>query len=66
VFTSELVRGNADMLRHCNARLHERGILKRKSKYHVSLVQTPDEIRYTCDAWTSGIEQLIPERQAKG
>jgi glutamate-1-semialdehyde 2,1-aminomutase len=54
------LRGDGDMLRHFNALLRERGILKGESKYYVSLAHTPDDIRQTCDAWASAIEMLRP------
>jgi glutamate-1-semialdehyde 2,1-aminomutase len=65
VFTDEPVRdyrgtlrGNGDLLRHFNALLRERGILKGESKYYVSLAHTPDDIRHTCEAWASALEVL--------
>jgi glutamate-1-semialdehyde 2,1-aminomutase len=65
VFTDEPVRdyrgtlrGDAQMLRHFNALLRERGILKGESKYYVSLAHTPDDIRHTCGAWASAIDVL--------
>ena len=65
VFTGEPVRdyrgtlrGDAEMLRRLNALLRERGILKGESKYYVSLAHTPEDIRQTCEAWTSAVEVL--------
>jgi glutamate-1-semialdehyde 2,1-aminomutase len=65
VFSSEAVRdyrgalrGDADMLRRFNALLRERGVLKGESKYYVSLAHTPEDVRHTCDAWASALEEL--------
>ncbi|HEX3538381.1 MAG TPA: aminotransferase class III-fold pyridoxal phosphate-dependent enzyme [Stellaceae bacterium] len=65
VFTGEPVRdyrgylrGDADMTRRFNALLRERGILKGEQKYYVSLAHTPDDVRQTCEAWTSAIKVL--------
>ena len=52
------LRGDAEMLRRLNALLRERGILKGESKYSVSLAHTPEDIRQTCEAWTSAVEVL--------
>jgi glutamate-1-semialdehyde 2,1-aminomutase len=66
VFTAEPVRdyrgtlrGDADMLRRFNALLRERGILKGESKYYVSLAHTPEDIRFTRDAWASALNELV-------
>jgi glutamate-1-semialdehyde 2,1-aminomutase len=66
VFTSEPIRdyrgtlrGNADMLRRFNALLRERGILKGESKYYVSLAHTPEDIRFTREAWASALAVLV-------
>jgi glutamate-1-semialdehyde 2,1-aminomutase len=65
VFTPEPVRdyrgtlrGNAKMLQRFNALLRERGILKGEQKYYVSLAHTPEDVRNTCDAWSSAIAAL--------
>jgi glutamate-1-semialdehyde 2,1-aminomutase len=65
VFSAESVRdyrgtlrGNAEMLRRFNALLRERGVLKGEQKYYVSLAHTPDDVRHTCDAWSSAIKVL--------
>jgi glutamate-1-semialdehyde 2,1-aminomutase len=65
VFSAEAVRdyrgtlrGNAEMLRRFNALLRERGVLKGEQKYYVSLAHTPDDVRHTCDAWSSAIKVL--------
>jgi glutamate-1-semialdehyde 2,1-aminomutase len=52
------LRGDADMLRRFNALLRERGVLKGESKYYVSLAHTPEDVRHTCDAWASALEEL--------
>jgi len=52
------LRGNADMMRRFNALLRERGILKGEQKYYVSLAHTPEDVRYTSNAWVSAIELL--------
>jgi len=65
VFTSDPVRdyrgtlrGDAGMSRRFNALLRERGVLKGESKYYVSLAHTPEDIRYTCDAWASALKVI--------
>jgi len=65
VFTDEPVRdyrgtlrGDADKMRRFNTLLRERGILKGESKYYVSLAHTPEDVRFTIDAWKSAIEVL--------
>ena len=52
------LRGDAEMLRRLNALLRERGVLKGEQKYYVSLAHTPDDVRHTCDAWSSAIKML--------
>jgi glutamate-1-semialdehyde 2,1-aminomutase len=66
VFTPEPVRdyrgtlrGDADMMRRFNALLRERGILKGESKYYISLAHTPEDIRFTRDAWASALRVLV-------
>jgi glutamate-1-semialdehyde 2,1-aminomutase len=66
VFTGEPVRdyrgtlrGDADMMRRFNALLRERGILKGEQKYYVSLAHTPEDIRFTRDAWASALRVLV-------
>jgi glutamate-1-semialdehyde 2,1-aminomutase len=66
VFTGEPVRdyrgtlrGDADMMRRLNALLRERGILKGESKYYVSLAHTPEDVRFTRDAWASALRELV-------
>ena len=66
VFTSDHVRdyrgtlrGDPDMLRRFNALLRERGILKGEQKYYVSLAHTPEDIRFTRDAWASALQELV-------
>ena len=39
--------------------LHERGTLKGESKYYVSLAPTPEDIRFTRDAWASALAVLV-------
>jgi glutamate-1-semialdehyde 2,1-aminomutase len=64
VFTDEPVRDyrgtlrGADKMRHFNALLRERGILKGESKYYVSLAHTPEDVQFTIDAWKSAIKEL--------
>jgi glutamate-1-semialdehyde 2,1-aminomutase len=52
------LRGDAEMLRRLNALLRDRGVLKGEQKYYVSLAHTPDDIRHTCEAWSSAIQVL--------
>jgi glutamate-1-semialdehyde 2,1-aminomutase len=66
VFTGETVRdyrgtlrGDAEMMRRLNELLRERGILKGESKYYVSLAHTPEDIRFTRDAWASALQELV-------
>ena len=65
VFTSEPIRdyrstltGDADLMRRFNVLLRERGILKGESKYYVSLAHTPEDVRFTIEAWESAIKVL--------
>ncbi|MFI4986712.1 MAG: aspartate aminotransferase family protein, partial [Alphaproteobacteria bacterium] len=60
-----VLKGDTDMLRRFNALLRVRGILKGESKYYVSLAHTEDDIRHTCEAWASAIEELVAARKAK-
>jgi glutamate-1-semialdehyde 2,1-aminomutase len=66
IFTGDLVRdyrgtlrGDPDMLRRFNALLRERGILKGEQKYYVSLAHTPEDIRFTREAWASALRELV-------
>jgi glutamate-1-semialdehyde 2,1-aminomutase len=66
VFTGEPVRdyrgtlrGDADMMRRFNTLLRERGILKGESKYYISLAHTPEDIRFTRDAWDSALQEMV-------
>ena len=65
VFTNEAIRdyrstltGDVDLMRRFNALLRERGILKGESKYYVSLAHTPEDVRFTIEAWESAIKVL--------
>jgi glutamate-1-semialdehyde 2,1-aminomutase len=65
VFTSDAIRdyrstltGDVDLMRRFNALLRERGILKGESKYYVSLAHTPEDVRFTIEAWESAIKVL--------
>ena len=65
VFTDEPVRdyrgtlrGDTDKMRHFNALLRERGILKGESKYYISLAHTPEDIQFTIAAWEDAIKAL--------
>ena len=46
------------LMRHFNVLLRERGILKGEQKYYVSLAHTPDDVRFTREAWASAIKEL--------
>jgi glutamate-1-semialdehyde 2,1-aminomutase len=66
VFTAEPVRdyrgtlrGDPEVMRRFNALLRERGILKGESKYYVSLAHTPEDVRFTRDAWASALRELV-------
>jgi glutamate-1-semialdehyde 2,1-aminomutase len=66
VFSGEKVRdyrttqkGDAEAMRRFNRLLRERGILKGESKYYVSLAHTEDDIRWTREAWDSGLKALV-------
>ena len=60
------LRGDAELLAQFNKLLRERGIMKGESKYYVSLAHTADDIRHTCEAWASAIDELVRMRKAKG
>jgi glutamate-1-semialdehyde 2,1-aminomutase len=53
------LRGDADMLRRFNTLLRERGILKGEQKYYVSLAHTPEDVRFTRNAWESALPRLV-------
>src|SRR5437667_603395 len=54
----DTLRGDVEKMRHFNALLRERGILKGESKYYISLAHTPEDIQFTIDAWKSAIKAL--------
>jgi glutamate-1-semialdehyde 2,1-aminomutase len=73
VFSSEEIRdyrgtlrGDAELLAQFNKLLRERGIMKGESKYYVSLAHTADDIRHTCEAWASAIDELVRMRKSRG
>jgi len=73
VFSSEEIRdyrgtlrGDAELLAQFNKLLRERGILKGESKYYISLAHTADDIRHTCAAWASAIDELVRMRKSRG
>jgi len=73
VFSSEEIRdyrgtlrGDAELLAQFNKLLRERGIMKGESKYYVSLAHTADDIRHTCEAWASAIDELVRMRKGRG
>jgi hypothetical protein len=57
--SATLRRTTGDMLRRFNALLRERGILKGESKYYVSLAHTPEDIRFTREAWASALREMV-------
>jgi glutamate-1-semialdehyde 2,1-aminomutase len=57
------LRADAEMQRQFNMLLRERGIMKGESKYYVSLAHTADDIRDTCKAWASAIDELVRMRK---
>jgi glutamate-1-semialdehyde 2,1-aminomutase len=56
--------GNQEMMKRCNACLRERGILKGENKYYVSLAHTPEDVRFTLDAFAASIAELARTRAA--
>jgi glutamate-1-semialdehyde 2,1-aminomutase len=65
VFSPEPVRdyrstlhGDADLARRFNALLRQRGILKGEQKYYISLAHTPEDVRFTIDAWEDALKEL--------
>jgi glutamate-1-semialdehyde 2,1-aminomutase len=54
-----MLNNDMTMVRRFNALLRERGILKGEQKYYVSLAHTPDDVRYTREAWASAIKALV-------
>ena len=65
VFTDQPIRdyrstltGDAELMRRFNALLRERGILKGESKYYISLAHTPEDVRFTIQAWEDAIKAL--------
>jgi glutamate-1-semialdehyde 2,1-aminomutase len=61
----DTLRGDAAMQRQFNMLLRERGIMKGESKYYVSLAHTAEDIRHTCEAWASAIDELVRMRKAR-
>ncbi len=62
----DTLRGDVELQRRFNALLRARGVLKGEGKYYVSLAHTADDVRHTCKAWASAIEELVHERAAAG
>ena len=54
----DLQRGDKALAKTFNALLRERGIMKGEQKYYVSLAHTPDDVRFTRDAWASALKAL--------
>ncbi|MBV9522375.1 MAG: aminotransferase class III-fold pyridoxal phosphate-dependent enzyme [Alphaproteobacteria bacterium] len=59
------LRGDAAMAREFTTLLRHRGVLKGDSKYYVSLAHTAEDVRHTCDAWTSALDALVRTRAAR-
>jgi glutamate-1-semialdehyde 2,1-aminomutase len=53
-----MLKADTALMRRFNALLRERGILKGEQKYYVSLAHTPDDVRFTREAWASAIKVL--------
>jgi glutamate-1-semialdehyde 2,1-aminomutase len=53
-----MLKADTALMRRFNGLLRERGILKGEQKYYVSLAHTPDDLRFTRDAWASAIKAL--------
>jgi glutamate-1-semialdehyde 2,1-aminomutase len=53
-----MLHNDMTMVRRFNALLRERGIMKGEQKYYVSLAHTPDDVRFTRDAWASALKAL--------
>ena len=72
VFTDAPIRdyrsvlgGDASMAKRFNALLRERGILKGESKYYISLAHTAEDVRFTCEAWASALDELAAGNRKK-
>jgi glutamate-1-semialdehyde 2,1-aminomutase len=57
--------GDAETAKRFNRLLRERGILKGESKYYVSLAHTEEDVRFTCEAWASAIDELAANRATR-
>jgi glutamate-1-semialdehyde 2,1-aminomutase len=53
-----MLHNDMDKVRRFNALLRERGVLKGEQKYYVSLAHTPDDIRFTREAWASALKVI--------
>ena len=60
-----VLAGDAEMSRHFNKLLRERGILKGESKYYVSLAHTAEDVKFAADAWKSAIAELKKWQQTR-
>jgi glutamate-1-semialdehyde 2,1-aminomutase len=52
------LRGDAEMGRRFTTLLRERGVLKGDSKYYVSLAHDAADVKHTCEAWASALDEL--------
>ncbi len=60
-----VLAGDAETAKRFNKLLRERGILKGESKYYVSLAHTEEDVRFTCEAWASAIDELAANRATR-
>jgi glutamate-1-semialdehyde 2,1-aminomutase len=51
-------KGDDALMRQCNDRLRQQGILKSESKYYVSLAHTAQDVAFTLEAFDSAIAAL--------
>jgi glutamate-1-semialdehyde 2,1-aminomutase len=58
-------KGDAELMKHFNALLRERGVLKGDSKFYVSLAHTAADVQHTIAAFRSAIDQLAAERKGR-
>jgi glutamate-1-semialdehyde 2,1-aminomutase len=53
-----MLKADTALMRRFNGLMRERGVLKGEQKYYVSLAHTPDDVRFTREAWASAVKAL--------
>ena len=61
----DMLRGDAWLSKRFNNLVRSRGIFKTDTKYYTSFAHTNDDIKFTRDAWSSAIEELIHDNKSR-